>query len=380
MARSVYIHIPFCQHICPYCDFNKYVLKGQPVWHYLEALVQEMNLTFEQHPPQEIRTIFVGGGTPTALNPEQMRFFLEAVARYVQPQAPCVEFTVEANPGTVNEDLLQVMKEGGVNRLSFGVQSFDRGLLKKLGRIHTTEDVHQSLALARKQGFNNLSIDLMFGLPGQSVDMFREDVEQALKLDVPHLSAYSLKIEPGTHFHRLHEQNKFHLPPEDEEATMYELLIKRMTESGYAHYEISNFAYTGYESRHNLTYWRNEEYYGLGAGAHGYVQGVRHVNAGPVHEYIEKVAREGLPRVEVHPVSKQEAMEDMMIMGLRTKEGVSRLVFRERYGLKLEDHFGRQLDQLQAKGLITTDGERYWLTEKGLFLGNEVFAAFIGMH
>ncbi|GGK18384.1 oxygen-independent coproporphyrinogen-III oxidase-like protein YqeR [Caldalkalibacillus thermarum] len=377
MPHAVYIHIPFCHHICPYCDFNKYVLAGQPVWEYLEALKQEMAVTFERWPAREIRTIYVGGGTPTALNAEQMNFFLEAVARYVQPQASNVEFTVEANPGTVDEELLRVMKTGGVNRLSFGVQTFDAKLLKKLGRIHTSEDVHQSLVLAKQLGFNNLSVDLMFGLPGQSVKMFMADVEQALALNIPHISAYSLKIEEGTPFYRMYKHNKLHLPSEDEEAEMYELLIKRLTEAGYVHYEISNFAWHGYESRHNLTYWRNEEYYGFGAGAHGYVQGIRHVNAGPVRQYIDMVTTETLPRVEVHPVTKQEAMEEMMIMGLRTREGVARQTFLERFGIKLEQQFGTQLKELQDKGLITTDGERYWLTEKGLFLGNEVFASFI---
>ncbi len=377
MPKSVYIHIPFCEHICPYCDFNKVVLKGQPVLDYLHALRKEMEITFEREPAADIQTIYVGGGTPTALDTKQMRFFLDSVRSVVQPQTDEVEFSMEVNPGTVDEEKLRVMKEGGVNRLSFGVQSFDDQLLKRIGRIHDARDVYRSLALARRAGFENISIDLMFGLPEQTLPSLSRTVDAALELELPHLSAYSLLVEEGTPFHRLYQKGKLPLPSEEEEYEMYELVIHKMLDQGYSHYEISNFAKPGFESRHNLTYWRNEEYYGFGAGAHGYVRGVRYENAASLREYIDLVNKEGHASVHRHVVSEKEAMEETMMMGLRLKEGVSREVFRQRFGLALEDVYARELEMLFNKGLLQEKGGRYALTSKGVFLGNEVFVMFM---
>jgi putative oxygen-independent coproporphyrinogen III oxidase len=263
--RALYIHIPFCTNKCHYCDFTSYVLKGQPVDQYLDALEMEMQRTVEQWPPVEIDTVFVGGGTPTVLTPPQMERFLKAVRTYF-PLAPNVEFTMEANPGTTDIDKLTAMKAGGVNRISFGVQSFDNGLLERIGRIHNVDDVYRSIENARAVGFSNLSIDLMFGLPGQTVELLRDSVSRAMELGLPHYSIYSLKVEENTLFHKLYERNELPLPPEEEEFNMFILLMDMLKENGYAHYEISNFAKPGYESRHNSTYWRNEPYYGLGAG------------------------------------------------------------------------------------------------------------------
>lgn len=378
MPKSVYIHIPFCHHICPYCDFNKVVLEGQPVMDYLHALKREMDVTFERHPAQQIETIFVGGGTPTALNSEQMAYFLQSVQTCIPNQAANIEFTMEVNPGTIDQEKLAVMRENGVNRLSFGVQSFDPQLLKQLGRIHDVDDVFRSLELAKSMGLSNISIDLMFGLPNQTPDIFARTLDTAFKLDIPHFSAYSLKIEEGTHFHLLHEKGKLPLPPEDDEFHMYDQVISRMKEQGYRHYEISNFAKPGYESRHNLTYWKNEPYYGLGAGAHGYVHGVRHENAGPLAEYMQLVENKGQAHIDTHVVSAKEAMEDMMIMGLRLEEGISATHFRETFAVQLEEVYGQQLNELMTKGLLEQQGERFALTNKGIFFGNDVFVTFLG--
>jgi oxygen-independent coproporphyrinogen-3 oxidase len=377
MPKSVYLHIPFCNRLCPYCDFNKYVLKGQPVMDYLKALRKEMEHTVAKYPPQEIKTIFVGGGTPTTLNPEQMEFFLDSINEFFQPQTNDLEFTIEANPETITPELLQVMKKGGVNRLSFGVQTFEPGLLRKLGRMHGPEDVYRSIQLAKEAGFHNLSIDLMFGLPNQTVEMLNQTLDIAFELDIPHFSSYSLKIEEGTFFHTLYQKDKLPLPSETDEVRMYEQLIQRMTENGYKQYEISNFARPGFESEHNLTYWRNKEYYGLGAGAHGYVKGIRHVNAGPIHEYIDLVNEQELPYIETHEVTTQEAMEEMMIMGLRIQEGVSFQNFSDRFGVHLQEVYGHQIRKLLDQGLLQTDEGRCFLTKKGIFLGNEVFAQFL---
>lgn len=377
VPKAVYIHIPFCRHICPYCDFNKVRIKGQPVWAYLEALRKEMAQALALAPPFQVETVYIGGGTPTALSFDQMRFLLQTINSLFAPFRPFVEFTVEANPGTVDGELLQMMFEEGVNRLSLGVQAFDQDLLTRLGRIHTVEDVYRSIELARAAGFSNLSIDLMFGLPGQSVDQFDETLSRALKLDLPHLSAYSLKIEEGTPFYKLYKANKLALPDEDEEADMYERVIDRLREAGYVHYEISNFARPGFESKHNLTYWRNEEYYGFGAGAHGYVKGVRYMNVEGIKEYIRLVEEKGSAQAEAHPVSKKEAMEESIILGLRLAEGISGSSFRKRFGVTLEEQYGQVLNHLLEKGLLAKDGDGYRLTKKGLFLGNEVFASFL---
>lgn len=379
--RALYIHIPFCTNKCHYCDFTSYVLKGQPVDQYLDALEQEMQRTVSELPPVEIDTVFVGGGTPTVLTPPQMERFLKAVRTYF-PLAPNVEFTMEANPGTTDIDKLTAMRAGGVNRISFGVQSFDNGLLERIGRIHSVDDVYRSLENARAVGFTNLSIDLMFGLPGQTVQHLADSVNRAMELGLPHYSIYSLKVEENTLFHKLYERNELPLPPEEEEFNMFILLMDMLKENGYAHYEISNFAKPGYESRHNSTYWRNEPYYGLGAGAHGYANRMRHVNLKGITPYIDAAA-DKLPRLETFEVPENEAMEDLMMVGLRLLEGVPASRFSTQFGGQtLERKFGPVIDKLMKDGLLEAvradEDTIYRLTDKGVLLGNDVFGAFIG--
>ena len=379
--RALYIHIPFCTNKCHYCDFTSYVLKGQPVDEYLDALEMEMRRTVAQWPPAEIDTVFVGGGTPTVLTPPQMERFLKAVCTYF-PLAPNAEFTMEANPGTTDSDKLAAMKAGGVNRISFGVQSFDNGLLERIGRIHSVDDVYRSIENARAAGFTNLSIDLMFGLPGQTVELLRDSVNRAMELGLPHYSIYSLKVEENTLFHKLYERNELPLPPEEEEFNMFILLMDMLKENGYEHYEISNFAKPGYESRHNSTYWRNEPYYGLGAGAHGYVNRMRHVNLKGITPYIEAAAQK-LPRLETALVPEAEAMEDLMMVGLRLLAGVPASRFSNQFaGQTLEEKFGGVIQKLMNDGLLevekTENDTIYRLTDKGVLLGNEVFGSFIG--
>jgi putative oxygen-independent coproporphyrinogen III oxidase len=376
--RALYIHIPFCTNKCFYCDFNSYVAAGQPIDAYLDALDNEMRLTVAHLPPTEINTVFVGGGTPTVLNPEQMTRFLESVQRHF-PLSPNVEFTMEANPGTTDLEKLAAMREGGVNRISFGAQTFDNDLLATIGRIHAAEDVIQSIANAKASGFTNLSIDLMFGLPNQTLQQLKDSVSKALELDLPHYSLYGLKVEENTLFHRLYQRDELPLPEEDDELAMYEHLMERLSDAGYRHYEISNFAKPGYESHHNTTYWRNEPYYGLGAGAHGYAKGLRHINIKGVQPYID-AANRTLPRLETNLVSLEEAMGDFMMVGLRLQEGVTQLSFSRQFGdITLEEVFGPALQRLQEQGLLERSEEptSYRLTSKGIIFGNEVFGAFI---
>lgn len=376
-VSAVYIHIPFCRHKCFYCDFNTYALQGQPVDEYLQALEREMRLTVESAPPGTIETIFIGGGTPTVLTTKQMEKLLALIQRYFPKRSERLEFSVEANPGTVEADKLDVMVDGGVNRISMGAQSFDDRLLKRLGRIHDARTVYDSVAAARRAGLLNLSIDLMFNLPEQTMEQLQASVDAALSLQLPHYSLYSLKIEENTPFHIWYEKGDLVLPDEDLELAMYEHIIERMSECGYKHYEISNFAVPGFESRHNQTYWKNESYYGLGAGAHGYVKSVRHVNVAGVKEYIE-ATKSGLPRAEQREVDRAEAMEDFMILGLRMLDGIERERFRLQFGATLEDVFSDPLAEAIGAGLLEKTMSGYRLTRKGLIFGNDVFAMFFG--
>jgi putative oxygen-independent coproporphyrinogen III oxidase len=376
--RALYIHIPFCTNKCFYCDFNSYVAAGQPIDAYLDALENEMRLTVEELPPTVIDTVFVGGGTPTVLTPSQMTRFLASVKKYF-PLSADVEFTMEANPGTTDTEKLAAMREGGVNRISFGAQTFDNGLLATIGRIHEANDVIQSIANAKAVGFTNLSIDLMFGLPNQTLQQLKDSVSKALELDLPHYSLYGLKVEENTLFHRLYQRDELPLPEEDEELAMYQHLMERLGEAGYRHYEISNFAKPGHESRHNTTYWHNEPYYGLGAGAHGYAYGLRHINIKGVQPYID-AANKALPRLEKNEVSLEEAMGDFMMVGLRLQEGVTQSSFSRQFeGAVLEDTFGPALQKLVKQGLLEKIREPagYRLTPQGILFGNEVFGAFV---
>ncbi len=376
--EAVYIHIPFCTNKCFYCDFNSYVLKDQPVMDYLHALDREMELTVQQTPPGVIKTIFVGGGTPTVLKPDEMAYFLASVRRHFPQWDDNIEFSMEANPGTTDIEKLKVMKEGGVNRVSFGVQAFQNELLSGIGRIHNVDDVYRSLENARSVGLNNLSVDLMFGLPNQTVDMLRESVRKALELDLPHYSIYSLKVEENTLFHTLFNKNKLPLPSEEDELEMYLLLMSEMEKAGYIQYEISNFAKPGMESRHNITYWRNQDYYGLGAGAHGYVKRQRHINIKGVNPYNE-ASGNGLPRLDSFEVTEQEAMEDFMMVGLRMRAGVSGSAFQAQFGKTLEEIFGAPLHKLLHAGLLEQDGGTYRLSKQGILFGNDVFGEFVGL-
>lgn len=345
---------------------------------YLRALEREMERTALDLPPERVDTIFVGGGTPTVLTPDQMAFFLQLVRRYFPFDPAVTEFTMEANPGTTDADKLAVMKEGGVNRISFGVQSFDNALLHRIGRIHSTDDVYRSLELAKSAGFRNLSIDLMFGLPDQTLETLEHSIAEALALDLQHYSIYGLKVEENTLFHTLFQRNQLPLPDEEVEEEMYGLIMYRLKERGYEQYEISNFARPGCASRHNITYWQNRAYYGLGAGAHGYARASRHVNVKGIAEYIA-AAKERLPRMEAFDVPVEEAMEDFMMVGLRMLRGVQSTDFNRQFGRRMEDVFGAPLRRLTEKGLLEAIPGGYRLSADGILLGNEVFGEFIGV-
>ncbi|MBE6183978.1 radical SAM family heme chaperone HemW [Heyndrickxia ginsengihumi] len=374
--KAAYIHIPFCEHICYYCDFNKFLLNGQPVDEYIDMLLKEMKMKISNAPKTELSTIFVGGGTPTALNEGQLQKLLEGI-RAILPYNGEGEFTFEANPGETSEEKLKLLFDYGVNRLSFGVQSFNDRLLEKIGRSHRVKDVFSTLNKAQKVGFENISIDLMFGLPTQTIEDFQETLNIAMSLQLPHYSSYSLIIEPKTIFYHLMNKGKLPLPTEEAEADMYQLLMMEMDKHGLNQYEISNFALPGYESQHNLIYWNNEEYFGFGAGAHGYENGIRVANYGAVKKYINMLKDHALPILEQHVETKSEKMEEEMFLGLRKNEGVSIAHFREKFHEDITKLFASSIQEMERRGLLERHGDFIRLTREGRFLGNEVFEAFL---
>lgn len=378
MVRGVYIHIPFCHQICNYCDFNKVFFENQPVDEYIEAVGKEIEMTVNEMPDafQKIETVFFGGGTPTALSPKQLSRLLELVKKHL-PTKNIVEYSTEANPDELTEEKLYVLKEGGINRLSMGVQSFDESLLKKLGRTHSNEHVYKTIEHAKKIGFENISIDLMYGLPGQLMEQWEDTLQKAIELNLPHYSAYSLIVEPKTIFYIQYAKGKLPLPTEDLEAKMYDLLMNKMEESGRKQYEISNFALDGFLSTHNKIYWDNDEYAGFGAGAHGYLNGIRYSNIGPIRKYMEAIESGNFPILHQHEVSLEEKMEEQMFLGLRKNEGVSFKDFNKKIGKPMQSIYGEVIDPLVEQQLLARDHKGIRLTRKGRFVGNEVFQQFL---
>ncbi|MGX7023401.1 radical SAM family heme chaperone HemW [Vagococcus hydrophili] len=373
---SAYIHIPFCEHICFYCDFNKVFLEGQPVDEYIQALIKEIRLTKEKYPSEDTETIYIGGGTPTSLSAAQLDALLKGV-REELPFDDKNEFTVEANPGDLTLEKLQVLQNYGVNRLSMGVQSFDDRLLKKIGRKHSAQDVYDTMKIFDIADFRNVSIDLIFALPNQTLENFEDTLDKALSLDLPHYSMYSLILENKTMFYNWARQGRLHLPGIDVEGDMFEMAIEKMTKAGRHQYEVSNFAKPGMESRHNLVYWNNEHYYGLGAGASGYLGNVRYKNHGPIQHYLEPLREDKLPTITVDTLTKTNQMEEQMFLGLRKIEGISIQHFEDKFGSSLDSVYGQTIEKLILDEMLFKSGDKLALTDKGLILGNEVFKEFL---
>lgn len=375
-STSAYIHIPFCEHICYYCDFNKVFLEGQPVDEYIQSLLTEIRLTLEKHPTKVSETIYIGGGTPTSLTAKQLDVLLTGINRYL-PTHTTKEFTVEANPGDLTGEKLDVFKAHGVNRLSMGVQTFDDRLLKKIGRKHSVQDVYDTIKLLEKKQFDNVSIDLIYALPGQTLESFRDTLTKALAFDLPHYSMYSLILENKTMFMNWVRQGRLELPTQEAETQMFEEAIIAMAQSGHHQYEISNFAKKGKESMHNLVYWDNEHYYGFGAGASGYLDQKRYKNYGPIQHYMKPLKEQRLPIFETEEISRANQIEEEMFLGLRKIEGVSLRRFEEKFNQKLTTVYQSVITELQHQKLAVLEEDYFRLTPKGLFIGNDVFEKFL---
>ena len=362
----IYIHIPFCERKCNYCAFNSKVGDAAEKNFYVKALIEEINLRGDG---SKVETIYFGGGTPTTLTPAQLEKIICAVKENFLVEA--AEITIEANPGTVDENYLRGLKVLGFNRLSLGVQTFDDALLKILGRIHDARTAIKTIELAKKF-FGNVSVDLMYGLPAQTLDKLRRDLELIKNLEPQHVSIYGLEVEEGTKFFELARAGKLNLPDENACADMYDCITEILPTFGYRRYEISNFAKENFESRHNIGYWTGKSYFGFGAGAHSFNGKLRTSNARDVATYIKNNV------VEVEEVvTRRAAMEEFCFLGLRMIDGISARDFEKNFGEKISDVFGDVIAKNNRRGLLKIDGEKISLTERGLALGNEVFADFL---
>ena len=368
---SAYVHIPFCTQICYYCDFSKVFIKNQPVDSYLEHLIEE----YDSYDIKKLRTLYIGGGTPTALSAPQLAFLLEKLTDKLD-LSYLEELTIEANPGDLDQEKIAVLKDSPVNRVSLGVQTFNDRMLKQIGRSHLEKDIYENITNLKKAGFDNISIDLIYALPKQTMEDVKTNVAKAIALDIPHMSLYSLILENHTVFMNRMRRGKLPLPKEDLEAEMFDYIIAELEKAGFEHYEISNFSKPGFESRHNLMYWDNAEYYGIGAGASGYVDGIRYKNHGPIRHYLHAVEA-GNARVQEEVLTLHEKMEEEMFLGLRKKSGVSKKRFEEKFGLSFEDQYGAVVSELTEQGLLVPDKDIVRMTKKGLFLGDTVAEKFI---
>ena len=385
MPLAIYIHIPFCQRKCPYCDFITYAGREGQYDAFVEALARDIIETGRALGRPQVRTVFLGGGTPTVLEPYHLQSIFQALHTGFDI-LPDAEITSEANPGTVDVSRFETLRALGVNRLSMGVQSFDNEELRFLGRIHTADEARAAFDLARRVGFENINLDFMFGLPEQSPETWRHTLQTAIDLQTEHLSLYSLTVEPGTALAAWVARGQVSAPDPDLAADLYEMAQEALAAAGFVQYEISNWArgpvgddqLPRFASRHNVVYWRNEPYLGFGPGAHGWYGGVRRAVVNDVGDYIRRVeAGESYWSME-EPIPTELEMGETMMLGLRlVGAGVERAAFRQRFGMDVTEVYPDQISSLLAAELIELTPDRVRLTPQALLIGNEVFATFL---
>lgn len=373
---GLYIHIPFCKAKCYYCDFNSFSCKDEMIAPYIDALLQEVDLYRSKLSDYFIKTVFIGGGTPSYVDAELLQQVLSRCRRSFNLMESA-EISIETNPGTLSYEKLSAYRHMGINRLSIGLQAWQDTILKSIGRIHTSQEFLENFKQARKAGFDNINVDLIFGLPGQTIADWKETLEHAIELDAEHLSCYSLKIEEGTVFGERLGSGAL-LPADDElDREMYSMAMDILKNAGYMHYEISNFARKGYECLHNLIYWNAEEYLGLGAGSHSYLESKRYNNIYDIDAYINRVLSRCLPVEGIKEIGRDEQFSEYIILGLRMIKGISRIDFKNRFGIDIFELFGEKIDLLAERKLLAVDGDAIRLTKLGLDLANKVFVEFI---
>ncbi|MBW2658442.1 MAG: radical SAM family heme chaperone HemW [Deltaproteobacteria bacterium] len=373
---SLYLHIPFCKTKCCYCDFNSFASVGDLYKPYLVAIKKEIDETLSGEKGEPLDTLFIGGGTPTVLSPADLVDLISHV-KGVVGFSPGIEISIEANPGTVSESDLALLREGGVNRISFGVQSFIDSELRLLGRCHDAGEAEKAVWAARSAGFGNISLDLMYGVPCQAPHLWQRSLDMAISLAPNHLSLYQLTVEQGTPLKGYIEIGRMVLPDEDEIAEMDLLTEQLCGAAGLNRYEISNYAETGSECAHNVNYWLNREYYAAGAGSVSYLQGVRmHRVADPVH-YIDCISRDVSVIAGSEELSREAAFRETVVMGLRMVRGVSCRELHDRYGIDPEEYYGPILRRLTDLSLLQLSGGRLRITGEGRHLANTIMAELV---
>lgn len=343
---------------------------------YFNALNNEISSYSDMLQGFTVKTVFMGGGTPSYVDSKYMHPLMSSLNRHMNIEGDA-EISIETNPGTLTEKKLSVYREAGINRLSIGLQAWQNSLLKYLGRIHNIEDFITNYKLALKAGFNNINVDLIFGIPGQSIKDWTDTIDNISQLDITHLSCYSLKIEEGTPFGLQLEKGKLKAVEDELDREMYWLAIEKLRNNGFKQYEISNFAREGYECRHNLVYWNAEEYVGFGAGAHSYFNKKRFNNVGDIHRYSSLINNNESTIENVQAIDEQDSMSEYMILRLRLVEGVLSKDFEQRFGVALSTKYSKQIERLVSSGLADFNGNKLRLTQKGLDLANQAFVEFI---
>jgi oxygen-independent coproporphyrinogen III oxidase len=374
--KGIYIHIPFCISKCPYCDFTSFEDGDQKG--YIKTIRDEIRLCDAEH-MDSVDTIFFGGGTPTSLMPILIESVLDTLRESFDIKETA-EITIEANPGTVNAKKLLAYKRAGINRISFGLQSADDKELLALGRVHNFKEFEESFRMARKAGFDNINIDIMFGLPNQKVDGFSKTVRRVIEKNPEHISCYGLKIEKGTEFYKKYYGTSF-LPGDIIERDMYHMAREAFEKSGYNHYETSNFAKKGMECKHNLKYWHAEEYLGFGVSAHSYfIKGGVHIrqgNTSDMSKYIEDISNDVMPIDEKNILSKKDIQDEYIMLNLRLSTGINFLDFKSKFGFDFKDKFKSEIKKLLKGGLIKQDEEGIYPLPKGFDLQNSMIILFL---
>ncbi|SES83720.1 radical SAM family heme chaperone HemW [[Clostridium] polysaccharolyticum] len=377
---AIYVHIPFCARKCRYCDFLSGPEYLEQIDQYIDMMQKQMEQCRELVKEYRIRSIFLGGGTPSILTSSQITRVMAGLWELAGDRMMADgEVTIESNPGTLTEEKLKTYLDLKISRISMGLQSADNEELKNLGRIHTYEEFLEGYKLARKAGFNNINVDLMSGLPSQTLQKWETTLKKVISLRPEHISAYSLIVEEGTEFYKLYGsgKGKKELPEEGLDRLMYQKTKELLEQAGYYRYEISNYAKPGYESRHNITYWTGIDYLGIGLGASSLIQKKRYRNEEKMECYLEKLSRNKSVCNLEEALNWQSEMEEFMILGLRMMKGVSKSEFQKRFGVTMESKYESVLRKIKELGLMEEEKDLLWLTEKGIDVSNEVFTLFL---
>jgi oxygen-independent coproporphyrinogen-3 oxidase len=370
---SLYIHVPFCVRKCHYCGFYSTAYTRETVDDYISALRNEVAGHQSAFSSRVFDSVYIGGGTPTVLLPEQLRELLGIATEHFHV-APGAEMTIEANPSTVSEDKLEQLRAGGLNRLSLGVQSFSDDDLKTLGRLHTAREAYDAFMLSRRAGFTNIGMDLIYGIPGQSIAVWNETLIKAISLTPEHISAYSLSLDEGSRFMVEAEAGRFVLPDDEPVAAMYEVAVSRLTGAGYERYEISNFSFPGFACRHNRSYWERGEYLGLGPSAWSFIGNTRYRAIADVHEYVRRL-KVGLSVIaEEEIIDSHRAANETVMLGLRTARGVDLMRYEQKYGAEALTQLVRNAAPLIDASLLVEANGRLMFTERGILVANEALA------